>query len=161
MKFTVLVLAGMLLLSFQVSHGGQQASGPASDTGEAAKIRAVESAMMKAGIEKGADGYMSYYADDAVELSNGEPALHGKQSIAKEMVFLNDKNNRLTWTPTHVDVAASGDLAYSYGEYEFRATGKDGKTAIEHGKYATVFKKQKDGLWKVVLDMGDANTQAK
>jgi uncharacterized protein (TIGR02246 family) len=161
MKSLLLLLAATLLLSLQVSHGGQEASGPIANGHEAGKIRAAEAAMMAAGEEKGAAGYMSYYADDAVELPNGEPAPQGKESIAKTMDFLNDKNNRLTWTPTHVDVSASGDLGYTYGNYEFRSIGKDGKPASEHGKYATVWKKQKDGRWRVVLDMGNANAELK
>jgi ketosteroid isomerase-like protein len=56
-----------------------------------------------------------------------------------------------------VDVASSGDLAYSYGVYEFRSKGKDGKPTVENGKYTTVWKKQSDGRWKVVLDMGNAS----
>ncbi|HEX4001353.1 MAG TPA: SgcJ/EcaC family oxidoreductase [Candidatus Acidoferrales bacterium] len=131
---------------------------PASkSSGEAARIRAVEKAMMVAGEEKGATGYMSFYADDAVELSAGQNALVGKNAIANTMTFLDDKTNRLTWTPLHVDVAASGDLAYTYGTYEFHSMGKDGKPAVEYGKYATVWKKQKDGQWKVVLDTGNSS----
>ena len=72
---------------------------------------------------------------------------------------LNDKNNHLTWTPDHIDVAQSGDLAYSYGTFEFRSMDKDRKPASEHGKYATIWKKQNDGRWKVVLDMGNASPE--
>jgi uncharacterized protein (TIGR02246 family) len=159
MKSPLLLFAAALLLSLQVSHGGQEASGSVAKGGEAGEIRAAEAAMMAAGEEKGAAGYMSYYADDAVELPNGEAALQGKEAIAKTMDFLNDENNRLTWTPTHVDVAASGDLGYTYGNYEFRSIGEDGKPTSERGKYATVWKKQKDGSWKVVLDIGNASSR--
>ena len=69
--------------------------------------------------------------------------------------------NRLTWSPVHVDVSESGDLAYSFGNYEFRSIGKDGKPAVEHDKYTTIWKKQKDGRWKVVLDMGNASPEPK
>jgi ketosteroid isomerase-like protein len=47
-------------------------------------------------------------------------------------------------------VSESGDLAYSFGNYEFRSIGKDGKPTIEHGKYTSIWKKQKDGRRKVV-----------
>lgn len=160
MKTSVIVLAALLLLSFQVSHGAQQRSGSGANA-EGGRIRAAEAAMMKAGEEKGAAGYMSFYADDAVELPNGAPAIQGKENIAKTMGFLNDKNNRLTWTPARVDVAASADLGYTYGDYEFRSMGKDGQPTVERGKYATVWKKQSDGQWKVVLDMGNASSEAK
>jgi uncharacterized protein (TIGR02246 family) len=156
MKSSLLLLSVIALLSLANSVGGQPPSSkPAS--AEAAKIRSLERAMMVAGEEKGAAGYMSFYADDAVELPVGADVLQGKGAISKTMGFLDDKNNRLTWAPAHVDVAASADLAYSYGAYEFRSIGKDSKPSVEHGKYTTVWKKQKDGRWKVVLDMGNAS----
>ena len=67
----------------------------------------------------------------------------------------------MTWSPVHVDVSESGDLAYSFGNYEFRSVGKPGKPAVEHDKYTTIWKKQKDGRWKVVLDMGNTSPEPK
>jgi uncharacterized protein (TIGR02246 family) len=133
----------------------------ATVSGREKEIRAVESAMMAAAAEKGAAGYVSFYAEDAVELPNGAPMILGKESVGKTMAFLDDKNNRLTWSPVHIDVSTSGDLAYSFGNYEFRSVGKDGEPTVEHGKYTTIWKKQKDGKWKVVLDMGNANPEPK
>ena len=46
----------------------------------------------------------------------------------------------------------------------FVATGsytKDGKPVIEYGKYTSIWKKQADGSWKVVLDMGNASPAPK
>src|SRR5262249_45007437 len=57
-------------------------------------LRQLEADFMKAAAERGAEGYMSYYADDAIEVPNGADAIHGKANIAKTMAFLNDKNNR-------------------------------------------------------------------
>ena len=98
---------------------------------------------------------MSYYADDAVELPNGADALNGKSAIAKTMAFLNNKDNHLSWAPSYADISASGDLGYTYGTYEFRSRDKDGKPIVSYGKYSTIWKRQKDGSWKVVLDMGN------
>jgi len=121
----------------------------------------LEAEFMKAAAEKGSKGYLSYYADDAVELPNGAPAIEGKVNIAPGMNFLDDPNNRLTWTPTGGDVSSSGDLGYTYGTFEFRSNDKDGKPRVEHGKYTSIWKLQKDGSWKVVLDMGNASPAPK
>lgn len=43
------------------------------------------------------------------------------------------------------------------GTFEFRSKDKDGKAVVDHGKYTSIWKKQKDGSWKVVLDMGNAS----
>jgi len=121
-----------------------------------ASLLRIESEFAKAASEHGSQGYLSYYADDAVEVPNGEALIRGKANIAKTMVFLDNRDNHLTWSPVGADIAASGDLGYTYGTYEFSSKGKDGKPVVEHGKYTTIWKKQKDGSWEVVLDMGNS-----
>jgi ketosteroid isomerase-like protein len=120
-------------------------------------LRQMEAEFMKATGERGSQGYISYYADDAVEVPNGAPLIQGKVNIAKTMGFLDEKDNQLTWTPVGADISASGDLGYTYGTFEFRSKDRDGKPVVDHGKYASIWKKQKDGSWKVVLDMGNTS----
>jgi len=124
-------------------------------------LKQLEGEFMKAAADKGSQGYMSYYADDSVEVPNGAPLIQGKAEIAKGMGFLDDKNNRLLWTPVGADISASGDLGYTYGTFEFHAKDKDGKAVVQYGKYTSIWKQQKDGSWKVVLDMGNANPEPK
>jgi ketosteroid isomerase-like protein len=121
-------------------------------------LRQLEAEFMKAAAERGSQGYLSYYADDAVELPNRGPIVQGKVNIAKGMGFLDQKDNHLTWTPVGADISASGDLGYTYGTFEYRSKDKEGKPTIDHGKYTSIWKKQNDGSWKVVLDMGNAST---
>jgi ketosteroid isomerase-like protein len=120
-------------------------------------LKQLEGEFMKAALDKGSQGYMSYYAEDAVEAPNGGPLIQGKVNIAKGMGFLDDKNNQLIWSPVGADISASGDLGYTYGTYEFHSKDKDGKATVEYGKYTSIWKLQKDGSWKVVLDMGNAS----
>ncbi len=124
-------------------------------------LKQLEGEFMKAAADKGSQGYMSYYADDSVEVPNGALLIQGKAEIAKGMGFLDDKNNRLLWTPVGADISASGDLGYTYGTFEFHAKDKDGKPVVQYGKYTSIWKQQKDGSWKVVLDMGNASPEPK
>ena len=119
-------------------------------------MKQLEADFLKAALEHGSVGYMSYYAEDAVELPNNADAIVGKANVAKGMGFLDDKNNRLTWSPVAADVSASGDLGYTWGTYEFRPKLKDGTESVERGKYMSIWKKQADGTWKVAVDMGNA-----
>jgi ketosteroid isomerase-like protein len=57
------------------------------------------------------------------------------------------------------DISSSGDMGYTYGTYEFASSDRNGKPVVDHGKYTTIWKKQKDGSWKVVLDMGNAGIE--
>jgi len=120
-----------------------------------ATLMKIENDFMKAAAEHGSQGYMSYYADDAVEVPNGSPVLQGKAEIAKTMGFLDKADNHLSWTPVGAGIAASGDLGYTYGTYEFTSKDRDGKSVVDKGKYATIWKKQ-NGAWKVALDMGNS-----
>jgi len=127
----------------------------------AESLKQLEGEFMKAAADKGSLGYMSYYADDAVEVPNGSPLIVGKINIAKGMGFLDNKDNRLEWTPVGADISASGDMGYTYGNFEFHAKDKDGNPHVEYGKYTSIWKLQKDGSWKVVLDMGNASPEPK
>jgi len=133
----------------------------ASPKATAETLKHLEAELMKAAADKGSQGYMSYYADDSVEVPNGAPLIQGKAEIAQGMGFLDDKNNRLIWAPVGASISASADLGYTYGTFEFHTINKDGKPIVEYGKYTSIWKLQKDGSWKVVLDMGNASPQPK
>jgi len=66
----------------------------------------------------------------------------------------------LHWQAVTVEAARSGELAYSRGTYELSFTDPKGKPATDHGKYATVWRKQADGTWKVVLDIFNSDMPA-
>jgi ketosteroid isomerase-like protein len=155
MKSLCLSLTTAFLLSIAVVPRIHPLASPSEKAG-ADTLRQLEADFMKAAAERGAAGYMSYYAEDAVEVPNGEALIHGKVNIAKTMGFLDDKNNHLTWAPVGADISASGDLGYTYGTYEFTSRDKDGRAVVSRGKYTSIWKKQKDGSWKVVLDMGNS-----
>jgi ketosteroid isomerase-like protein len=158
-SFLLVLTVTLLVVTGVVSHESFPASAPGKDGAET--LKQLEGEFMKAAAEHGSQGYMSYYAEDAVEVPNGEDLISGEVNIAQTMGFLDDKNNHLTWTPVGADMSSSGDLGYTYGTYEFRSLGKDGKPAVSHGKYTSIWKKQKDGSWKVVLDMGNSSPAAK
>lgn len=158
MKSFLLILITALLVATIAMPAHHTVSASPKATIET--LKHLEAEFMKAASEKGSQGYMSYYAENAVELPNGAPLIAGKVEIAKGMGFLDDKNNSLTWTPVGGDISASGDLGYTYGTFEFRSTDKEGKPHVEHGKYTSIWKLQSDGSWKVVLDMGNASPQS-
>jgi ketosteroid isomerase-like protein len=160
MKSLFSTLAVTLLVAV-VMFANVRPSASATPKAEAGTLLQLEADFMKATAERGAQGYMSYYAEDAAELPNGEDMLQGKKNIAKTMGFLDQKDNHLTWTPVYADMAASGDFGYTYGTYEFRSKDKDGKPTVEYGKYVSIWKKQKDGNWKVVMDMGNSSPNPK
>ena len=154
----VLVVAFLVApLVFPARHSTVSASPVAT----ADTLKLLEGEFMKTATERGSQGYMSYYAVDAVEVQNGGAIIHGKVEIAKGMGFLDHKNNQLIWTPVGADISTAGDLGYTYGNYEFHSKDKADKPLVEYGKYTSVWKLQKDASWKVVLDMGSASPAPK
>lgn len=155
MKSLVFVIAVCAIVAGMLVLPGNLSTAPSKPT--AATLKQLEADFMKAAADKGSQGYLSYYADDSVEVPNGGPLIQGKANIAPGMSFLDDKNNRLLWTPVGADISASGDLGYTYGTFEFHSKDKEGKSTVDYGKYTSIWKLQKDGSWKVVLDMGNAS----
>jgi ketosteroid isomerase-like protein len=158
-RFVFLALVSTVFAGIFILPGKVFSTSPVKATPE--MLKQLEGEFMKAAADKGSQGYMSYYADNSVEVPNGAALVEGKANIAKGMGFLDDKNNQLTWTPVGADISISGDLGYTYGNYEFHSKDKDGKATIEYGKYTSIWKKQADGSWKVVLDMGNASPAPK
>jgi ketosteroid isomerase-like protein len=58
----------------------------------------------------------------------------------------------LTWAATKIEVARSGDLAYSWGAAKVSVKDKKGKATESTAKYVSVWKKQPDGSWKIAID---------
>jgi uncharacterized protein (TIGR02246 family) len=102
-----------------------------------------------------ADKLASHYADDAVLMVPGMPAVSGKDAIhtaLKQMA--SDPALSLKFQASRVDVAKSGDLAYTQGSYTMTVTDPQTKQIInDHGSYVTTYRKQPDGTWKAVADI--------
>ncbi len=58
----------------------------------------------------------------------------------------------LSWGPAFAEIARSGDFGYTGGPWELRS--KPGEEPKNFGHYVSVWKKQKDGKWRVVVDGG-------
>jgi hypothetical protein len=83
MKLFLLIFVVALLVAIVVLPVSRPAS--ASTKANPDTLRQWEADFMKAAAEHGSQGYLSYCADDAVELPNGGPIIQGKVNIAKGM----------------------------------------------------------------------------
>lgn len=97
------------------------------------------------GIEKAFHSNLA--ADVRLFRENSFPAV-GKQAA---LAALSTKKGILTWQPAMADISRSGDLGYTYGTYDLKASAGDQKP--EHGNYVRVWKRQTSGRWKVVIDI--------
>ena len=107
---------------------------------------------------KNLEALLSHYADDAFFVAPGVQA-EGSTAIRKLYAgALADNYFSVELASDKVDVASSGDLAYSRGH--FSEKGQDPKTkkiVSDSGWFLTVYKKQADGSWKAVEDFAAAD----
>ncbi len=106
----------------------------------------------------GSRAWASWMADDGAQIVPGAGEVRGHEAILELMAGLDDPTSTLTWEPVRADVAASGDLGWTTGTYVSEGTGPDGARRHAEGRYVTIWRRQPDGAWKVVMDLGNPTT---
>jgi ketosteroid isomerase-like protein len=99
-----------------------------------------------------------YAAADAQIFSGPGEFISGPNAISESFGPPTEKNT-LVWHPVHGEVAASGDLGFTVGNAVFTGVREDGAKLERYSKYLTVWKKQRDGSWRYVVDGGSARPQ--
>jgi len=104
---------------------------------------------------KDAEKLVAHYADNAVLMSPGMPASAGKEAIRKTLTaMVTDPALSLKFQAARVEVAKTGDMAYTQGSYTLTMTDPASKQVMnDHGSYVTTYSKQADGSWKAVADI--------
>jgi ketosteroid isomerase-like protein len=117
-------------------------------------IKAQEAQWEKDYAAKDINALAGHYATDAAIGGPGDPLATSDADRRKVLQeFVTDPNMKLSFGADRVQVAQSGDYAYSRGHYSLTMTDKStGKPADSQGSYLTVYKKQDDGSWKAVED---------
>ena len=108
-------------------------------------------ASSKLGMKK---AFIEYMDDDGILLRPNHKPIIGANAI-EYLTEQNDSTFTLTWEPSSAQVAASGDLGYSYGIYKLEL-----QDTTLHGTYVSIWK-QKDGKWKFILDTGNEGIDKK
>jgi uncharacterized protein (TIGR02246 family) len=154
-----LVVLGAGALALPVGGCGQHSGAKADPAAIANTIKADEKKWNDQFKAKDQEALLAHYADDAFFVAPGAPAANGSTEIAKAYAQgLADHYFSLSFQSDKVDVAASGDLAYSRGHFtESHQDPKSHQIVTESGSYLTVYKKQPDGSWKAVEDFAAAD----
>ncbi|MBG8552997.1 hypothetical protein [Hymenobacter guriensis] len=64
-----------------------------------------------------------------------------------------EKPGRLLWRPIHAGIAASGDLGFTTGPWEFHPVSTDDKP-VAFGDFVTLWQKNSAGDWEAIYDGG-------
>jgi ketosteroid isomerase-like protein len=101
----------------------------------------------KLSVEKGIkDSFIANFTDDAI-IFRPTP-IAGKKWYQERPTV----PGVLSWQPVLSEIAASGELGYNTGPFEYRE--KAEAKPVGYGEFFSFWKKQPDGKWKVVLDQG-------
>jgi len=146
--------AAAFSLTFLAMSCTQQPPADTRATNEAA-IRDADVAWSKAAAAKQVDSVLSYYADDASSFVDNGPIATGKKAIGDAWQDLFSMGYTISWQPTKVEAAQSGDLGYSQGTYEQSTSNSNGKT--HKGKYVVVWKKEPAGSWKAIAEIANSD----
>ncbi|SDB51322.1 Ketosteroid isomerase homolog [Flavobacteriaceae bacterium MAR_2010_188] len=101
------------------------------------------------------DKTVSYWSDDAIFISSGQPTLNGKQNI-RQMVEGMSKvpGFTISWEPISVSVSESGHMAYMIEKNTMTINDSIGNPITTTSRAVTIWKKNKNGEWKNVVEIG-------
>lgn len=146
-----LLLGTAILAGLAMTAAAQDAPKPVDLAAEYQSLINTERAFAKKSMDTNArEAFLAFIADDGM-LFDPEPAL-GKPVWEKRPA----PAFTLDWWPTYADISRSADLGWTTGPWELKL--QDG-TKI-HGYFSTVWRKQADGTWKFVTDMGASMPEA-
>lgn len=121
-------------------------------------LRDLDAQWAKAAAAKDVEQTIAYYSDDAIVLPPNATSAATKEAIRNTWKdLLASPGLAISWKTTKVEVARSGDIAYTTGTYELTMNDASGKPVPDHGKYVEVWKKQADGKWKVSVDIWNSD----
>ncbi|MFC2083926.1 YybH family protein [Bacteroidota bacterium] len=104
-----------------------------------------------------AEAFKLFLAEDAIQLPHNNFPILGREEIYESMKS-ESQSFKLEWEPQKAEVSMSGDLGWTWGYYKLSYS-IDNETKHSYGKYLNVWKKQDDGSWKVVADLGNQNPE--
>lgn len=109
--------------------------------------------------KNGADAWARWWAENGVKEGVKEtgagPAI-GPEAVRKSIAEgFASPGSSLTWSPDEARAMEDGRMGLTRGHFvaTFNADGK--KTEVR-GQYITIWRKQKDGNWRIVWDGGEA-----
>jgi uncharacterized protein (TIGR02246 family) len=153
-RATVLLL--LFSLAVVITVGVAAKSSDAADRDELLRLDREFDQKVAAG--GGGAAWASYFAENGSMVGQTGAPVVGPEAIRARMepVFANPDFS-LRWQPTRAEILIPGHVGYTTGRYERRAKNKEGKVEVEHGTYVSVWRKQADGSWKIILDTGNAD----
>lgn len=119
-------------------------------------IRAADSEFAKTALKIGTGrAFGEFAAENAQIFSTPGEFITGPAAISDAFGPTGDRST-LAWHPVTGEASESGDLGFTVGNAVYTGKREDGAPVVRYSKYLTVWKKQRDGSWRYVVDGGSA-----
>jgi ketosteroid isomerase-like protein len=102
--------------------------------------------------EHGLEAWVAAFSQDGAMIPPSGPVMTGHEAIREAMATaFQTPGFTVRWDPVGGAVASSGDLAYTFGDYQHAVD----SMVVTQGRYVTVWRRQGDGKWVVIADIGN------
>jgi ketosteroid isomerase-like protein len=155
-RYNFILVAGILVIvSFlsRINYAAEKDEPENSNSTKDELIRTDKEFSEKSVKEGIPAAFIFYSADDVILMRDKHFPIVGKKELVNFYSKIKDQNAKLVWFPVKAEVSESGDLGYTFGNWIYYTT--DSKDS-SYGNYVTIWKKQKDGNWKFILDGGNS-----
>ena len=100
--------------------------------------------------------FVAFADSEVIKLNDGSFPTVGIQALSSYFSNQNDTLFTLTWKPLKAEVAASGDLGYTFGSWQLitKSNDSDSSVVAKYGNYVSIWKYHRQSGWKYVLDAG-------
>jgi ketosteroid isomerase-like protein len=139
-------IVAVIIAAIAIVLGGEAVNAQSADE-LARQVRAAEVGFARTMATRDRTAFATFVADDAI-FFNARGALRGKAAVVEAWArFFEGAQAPFSWEPDTVEVLESGALALTSGPV--RDT--DGK---QIGTFNSVWRRDRDGRWRVVFDKG-------
>jgi ketosteroid isomerase-like protein len=117
-------------------------------------VRCIEIAFSRS-VESRDQAFFASFLDDDTRFI-GNAVTRGASGVVDAWAaFFTETGPQLWWRPYYVEVAASGDIAFSRGPYRARGKNEEGEVVDSWGIFNSVWRKTPGGQWKIIFDAGN------
>ena len=121
------------------------------------KLRKAESDLADAYDRLDVNKILSIYAEDATYLIENAEMLRGKEAIRK--YFSQELPEKVQFKRDVIDLKIEGNMAYEIANQIVTIQMKGQEPQTIQNKFIHIWKKQKDGSWKVLIDMDNMRSK--
>ena len=119
------------------------------------ELFAVDRAFSARSLEIGAGpAFVEFAAQDVRAFPGGAVTLKGKEALA-DWTSGWSMDRTIAWEPEEAFASSSGDFGYTWGYATFTGKNDDGEEVSTYGKYVTIWRRQENGEWKWIADLGN------